>query len=97
MGNDVDIWELRSNKIGTDNINSLEELNKFQQICTKAIDEIGHAYGKDKQINVFPIMCNSLAIKFGQSIYHKSHNKIIIYDTVMSKKEQVVEKPVLKL
>lgn len=97
LGNDVDIWELRSNKIGTDNINSLEELNKFQQICTKAIDEIGHAYGKDKQINVFPIMCNSLAIKFGQSIYHKSHNKIIIYDTVMSKKEQVVEKPILKL
>lgn len=80
LGEDVDIWEIMANNITTDNISTCLELDNFQALCSSTIDKIGEAYGKNKEINIFPAMCNSLAIKFGQSIFHKSHNKITIFD-----------------
>lgn len=97
LGKNVDIWEIRAKNLGTDNINCLKELKQFQDLCSKTIDEIGTTYGKDKRINVFPIMCNSLSIKFGQSIFHKSQNKLLIFDTIKNRKGQVVEKSMLTL
>lgn len=81
IGDDVDIWELEASKIGQDNINNLTELNEFQKQCASILDEIGYIYGKNKSICLFPAMCNSLAIKFGQSIFHKKHTKIKLFDS----------------
>ena len=97
LGKNVDIWEIRAKNLGIDNINCLKELKQFQDLCSKTIDEIGTTYGKDKRINVFPIICNSLSIKFGQSIFHKSQNKLLIFDTIKNRKGQVVEKSMLTL
>lgn len=97
LGNNIDIWQLKSNKIGIDNINMQEELSQFSVQCINILDNIGNIYGKNKVINLFPAMCNSLAIKFGQSIFHKSHNKIIVYDTINDKNGNIIEKQMLKL
>lgn len=97
LGKNIDIWELKANKIGIDNINSEEEILCFSSQCITILDNIGCTYGKDKIINLFPAMCNSLAVKFGQSIFHKSHNKILIHDTIKDKKGDIKEKPILKL
>lgn len=97
LGNNIDIWQLKSNKIGIDNINMQEELSQFSVQCINVLDIIGNIYGKNKEINLFPAMCNSLAIKFGQSVFHKSHNKIIVYDTINDKNGNIIEKQMLKL
>lgn len=97
LGKNIDIWELKANNIGIDNINSIEEIVQFSIQCVTIFDNIGTIYGKDKIINLFPAMCNSLAVKFGQSIFHKSHNKILIYDTIKDKTGEIIEKPILKI
>jgi len=97
LNNEVDIWELKANRIGIDNINSVAELTQFATQCVSVFDEIGALYGKDKIINVFSAMCNSLAIKFGQSIFHKSHNKLTIYDTIKDENGLIEEKAILTI
>lgn len=97
LGKKTDIWELKASKIGIDNISSIDELSQFAIQCTTMLDEIGKAYGKDKLINVFPAMCNSLAIKFGQSIFHKSHNAITIFDSQKDKNGLQIDKKILTI
>lgn len=82
LGENVDIWKISANDIGVDKINNQDELKQFYTLCVKALDFIGEYYGKEKEVNVFPAVCNSLAITFGRAIFTKSHNKINIYDAI---------------
>ena len=82
IGGNVDIWEINASDIGVDKISSEEDVNKFYTACVSAMDEIGFYYGKEKEINVFSAICNSLAITFGRAIFAKCHNKINIYDAI---------------
>ena len=80
LGADVDIWRLRAKNIGIDKINNQKELELFHKKCVEVLDQIGEIYGREKPINLFSAMGNSLAITFGRSIFSKAHNPINIYD-----------------
>ncbi|HIS37455.1 TPA: SAVED domain-containing protein [Candidatus Scatousia excrementigallinarum] len=82
LGDNTDIWEIKANNIGVDNISSQAELLDFYKQCVTILDRIGVVYGKEKHINLFCAMCNSLAITFGRAIFQKAHNKINIYDSI---------------
>ena len=94
LGDDVEIWKITATDIGVDRIGNQEELKKFFSICVDVLDQIGTVCGKDVEINVFPAVCNSLAITFGRSVFAKCHNKINIYDAV---KEDGTVKDVYRL
>lgn len=97
IGDNVDIWSINSSIFGIDIIQNTEELNDFHKLCVKVMDEIGVVYGKNKEINVFSAVCNSLAITFGRSIFEKSHNKINIYDTKKDEDNVPVDKLALSI
>ena len=80
LGADVDIWRLRAKNIGIDNINNQKELELFHKKCVEVLDQIGTIYGREKSINLFSAMGNSLAMTFGRSFFSKAHNPINIYD-----------------
>lgn len=94
LGSDIDIWRLRAKNIGIDNINSQKELELFHKKCVEILDQIGAIYGREKSINMFSAMGNSLAITFGRSIFHKAHNPINIFD---KKNDGVERRDVLSL
>jgi hypothetical protein len=81
LGN-VDIWSITARDIGRDKISGPTDLQNFSNAVVAVLDEIGNVYGKKKEINVLPLVCNSLAVTFGRAIFTKSHNKINIYDAV---------------
>lgn len=82
IGLNVDLWQIKlESETGIDMISNQNELSDFHKKSVSVLDSIGKEYGKDKKIIVIPIVCNALAIEFGRSIMHKSHNPIDIYDT----------------
>lgn len=91
FGTGVDIWEINASEIGVDKINNQEELKNFYSIVVNVLDDIGFIYGKDKIINLMPVMCNSLAITFGRAIFCKAHNKINIYDSKRDENDVIVD------
>lgn len=55
LGDNTDIWEIKANNIGVDNISSQAELLDFYKQCVTILDRIGVVYGK-KNISIF--LCN---------------------------------------
>lgn len=90
LGENVDIWTISCNDIKPDGIKRQDELSEFGNLIIVTIDKIGQEYGKDVEINIFPAICNSLAITLGRSKLKKSQNTLNIYD-------RDGEKDVLKL
>ena len=84
FGEEIDIWRIKvkNGKTGPDIITNQSELDNFYYESIKVLDAIGKEYGKEKLINVLPIMCNALAIKFGMAIMPKCHNPIIVFDAI---------------
>ena len=82
LGADADIWEVNPSSNGVDTICTQDEIAQFHRVVVNALDEIGNYYGKNVPINVFPVMCNSLAITLGRTWFAKSHNKLVIFDCI---------------
>jgi len=83
FGKNVDIWRISSECKGIDRIGNQNEISKFESLCAEVIDMIGNAYGRDKEINLLPVVCNSLAIAFGRAIMPKAQTIIRIYDSTI--------------
>ncbi|OCX55469.1 hypothetical protein BFP70_01600 [Thioclava sp. SK-1] len=81
-GDDVSIWEIRSNRLGTSELRSQNDLSEFRKVVGKTFDAIKDQHGLDVELSVFPAVPTACAIEFGRTWQPKAHPGFRIFDQV---------------
>lgn len=71
--NDVSIWEIRSDRLGTSELRNQDDLSVFRQVVGTAFDAIKDQHGMDLELSVFPAVPAACAIEFGRTWHPKAH------------------------
>jgi 5-methylcytosine-specific restriction endonuclease McrA len=79
---DSDIWKITTNNPNMNIIKTISDVKEFGNTTMKLFSRIKKVYGNDKEINVFPVVPNSIAIEFGRVWMPKINNKLIVYDQI---------------
>ncbi|WP_339110141.1 SAVED domain-containing protein [Thioclava sp. GXIMD4216] len=79
---DVSIWEVRSNRLGTSELRSQNDLSEFRKVVGKTFDAIKDQHGMDVELSVFPAVPTACAIEFGRTWQPKAHPGFRIFDQV---------------
>jgi hypothetical protein len=80
LGDDVAIYTVTLDTPNRLFVTNPGILDDFIAKSREMIDDIKQRHGKDKEINVFPAMPASLAIRFGMDYMPKADNRLNIYD-----------------
>lgn len=80
VGDDVSIWEIRSNPQQHGVIRHKDDLSRFRTIVRSTLDEIKNEHGMDVEVMVFPAVPVSCALEFGRVWQPKAHPDMGIYD-----------------
>ena len=81
-GDDVSIWKIRSNRLGTSELRSQNDLSEFREVVGKTFDAIKDQHGLDVELSVFPAAPTACAIEFGRTWQPKAHPGFRIFDQV---------------
>jgi hypothetical protein len=79
-GQDVSIWEIRSSRIGANELRNQADLAGYRILVGKIFDEIRAQHGPDVELSVFPAVPTTCAIEFGRVWQPKAHLSFNVYD-----------------
>ncbi|WP_116600046.1 SAVED domain-containing protein [Primorskyibacter marinus] len=79
---EVSIWEIRSDRLGTSELRNQGDLSVFRQVVGKAFDAIKDQHGMDVELSVFPAVPAACAIEFGRTWQPKAHPGFKVFDQV---------------
>ncbi|QUS55305.1 SAVED domain-containing protein [Pseudovibrio brasiliensis] len=80
VGNDVSIWEIRSEIQKHGVIRHKSDLSRYRTIVRSTLDEIKNEHGMDVEVSVFPAIPVSCAVEFGRVWQPKAHPDLEVYD-----------------
>lgn len=78
----VSIWEIRSSRLGANELRNKDDLSRFRELVGKTFDAIQDQHGMDVDLSVFPAAPAACALEFGRTWQHKVHPPFLIYDQV---------------
>ena len=79
---EVSIWSLQSDRLGTSVLRSEDDLSAFRQEVGRTLDAIRAMHGDDVEVSVFPAVPAACAIEFGRTWQPKAHPDFTVYDEV---------------
>lgn len=79
-GEDVSIWEIRSDRLGANELRNETDLVGFRELVGKTFDTIKNQHGMDVDLSVFPAIPIACAIEFGRTWQQKVHPSFSVYD-----------------
>ncbi|QFT31929.1 hypothetical protein FIV00_15655 [Labrenzia sp. THAF82] len=85
LGDDVSIWEIRSNRFGTGVLRNHSDLTGYRLLVGRVFDEIREQHGKEAELSVFPAIPIACAIEFGRVWQPKAHPGFRIFDETQAK------------
>lgn len=80
IGDEVSIWEIRSNKQQHGIVRHKDDLRRYRTIVRSTLDDIKNIHGMDAEVMVFPAIPVSCAVEFGRVWQPKAHPDIAVYD-----------------
>lgn len=92
VNSNTDIWTITINNPNMNCILKQKHIDDFAIICINLLNEIKNIYGLKKEVHIFPVMPNSLAITFGRCYMPKVHCNLIIYDQIKNEFENEFKK-----
>lgn len=80
LGNDVLVYSITIDSPNRTFVTNPAVMDDFVAKSREALELIKQRHGKNAEVNVFPVMPASLAVRFGMDYMGKTDNKLLIYD-----------------
>lgn len=80
LGEEVNIWTIKSDIIDLDCMESKVQLERFKQLVRKTFDQLKAKHGQKAILSIFPAMPVSCAVEFGRAWMAKSDLSMDIFD-----------------
>lgn len=85
LGNDAVIYSVTIDSLNRTFVTNPTVMDEFIATSREVIEVIKQRHGKGVDINVFPVMPASLAVRFGMDCMSKTDNRLVIYDELPEK------------
>lgn len=79
-GQDISIWEIRSSRLGANELRNQADLTGYRILVGRVLDEIQIQHGSDVDLAIFPAVPTICAIELGRVWQPKAHPAFDVYD-----------------
>lgn len=79
-GDEVSIWEIRSDRLGSSALRNGADLGRFRRLVGEILDEIRLQHGSEIDLSIFPAIPIPCAVEFGRVWQPKVHLAFNVYD-----------------